>query len=219
MRTTSPARRVWSLLPMVFALALVGGCKKTEAPKATRAPGGKPAEIAIPAPPSQATLNLARIRLFPQQQSQWCWAASSEMVILYLLQVDVPQCKLANEEKIAAQDCCPENPDCDSSQYPDVLFANRHVRFVPLADALPLVKLQNEIVSNRPVAFSWNYNRGGSHMMVAIAYKTANGETLIDALDPLPEKKGRHKVLTYDEYVSTENYTHNIDYYGFTATP
>lgn len=158
-------------------------------------------------------------KLIPQEQSQWCWAASSEMVLLYLLQVDVPQCKLANEVNIAAQDCCPANPNCDSAVYPDVLFTNRHVKFVPLGNALSLPQLENEIASNRPVAFSWNYNRGGAHMMVAVAYKAGNGETLIDALDPLPEKKGRHKVLTYEEYVSSETYTHDIDYYGFATTP
>jgi hypothetical protein len=196
------------------------GCKKeAKLEKATKPPGGSSAEVAVAPPPVQASLDLTRIRLIPQEQSQWCWAASSEMVLLYLLQVDTSQCKLANETKIAAQDCCPKNPNCDLAVYPDVLFRNRKVSFRSFGDALPLSRLENEIAQNRPVAFSWNYNRGGAHMMVAIGYKTEGGDTLVDALDPLPENKGRHKVLTYDEYVSSETYTHDIDYYGFVKTP
>jgi Papain-like cysteine protease AvrRpt2 len=215
-RFTKPRGALWIV---IVAIGLCGGCKKSEAPKATRAPGGAPLSVSIPAPPSQASLDLSRIRLIPQEQSQWCWAASSEMVLLYLLQVDVRQCKLANEENLAAQDCCPSNPNCDTSAYPDVLFSNRKVKFASLGNALSLLQLENEISSQRPVAFSWNYNEGGAHMMVAVAYKAAGGETLIDALDPLPEKKGRHKVLTYEEYVSAETYTHDIDYYGFSTRP
>jgi hypothetical protein len=214
-----PLPALWSAILVVVAFA--SGCKKSEAPtpKATRAPGGVPKLAAIPPPPVQASLDLTRIRLIPQEQSQWCWAAASEMVLLYMLGVDTPQCKLANEKNIAAQDCCPANPNCDSPEYPDVLFTNRHLRFVPLGNALPLLQLENEIANQRPVAFSWNYNLGGAHMMVAVAYKSGAAETLIDALDPLPEKKGRHKVLTYKEYVSAETYTHDIDYYGFSTMP
>lgn len=205
---------------ILFALCIwtfASGCnKKLEPP-----PGGAPARTAVQLPPS-AQLDPGRIRLIPQSQSLWCWAASAQMVLSYLGE-QVEQCKLANEERILlSADCCPLNPSCNKSKWPDLLFKNRTIPYQRSQWKMPLSlqALEYQIaITKSPVIFTWIWNQGDAHMMVAVGYKPIEGDEWIDVLNPLPENVGNHETISYDEYVSGDDHSHSIDYYGFAQRP
>jgi hypothetical protein len=204
------------VLFVLFASTFASGCGKKLEP-----PGGQPSSTAVVLPAS-ANLDPARIQLMPQSQSNWCWAASAQMVLQYFGE-QVEQCKLANEERISlTADCCPLNPSCDKSRWPDLLFKNRTIPYQRTAwkAALPLQTLQFQIaIKKSPVIFTWIWIKGDAHMMVATGYRPVGGDTWIDVLNPLPENVGNHEIISYDEYVSGDDHFHSVDYYDFGQRP
>ncbi len=158
----------------------------------------------------------------PQETSMWCWAASGQMVMDYLGN-NVAQCTQANN-RFGRTDCpCAQctnpipNPPCVIGGWPE--FDKYGFTFKRTSDtALSFATMRTEISQNskcgkRPVAYSWHWNGGGGHMMVATGYVTVSGTDYVAITDPWAPCTGDSRILTYSAYVSGPGYTHWDDFY------
>lgn len=158
--------------------------------------------------------------LSPQELGYWCWAASGQMVMANFGE-SVTQCTQANEYfGHFPPDCCPSATaaaNCDAGGWPT--FSMHKIAFSQTQDgtALSLNQLTQQLgCRHLPVAFTWKYNGGSGHMMVAIGYNLLGPTPLIEVDDPGPPKVGGHHFFTYDEYVAAiGDHTHWKDMYNF----
>jgi Peptidase_C39 like family len=167
--------------------------------------------------PDHASLDLTLIPLYPQKLDQWCWAASAQMVLKYRNK-DVAQCTQANYRKLSAKDCCPANPTCNKTGWPDIALERNETDYSRLrGQALSLEALEEQIaIKKNPVIFSWKWTQGKGHMMVAVGYHTVQKDVYIDILDPwAPNVGGSRKTVSYREYDSNDGHEHWDDFYDF----
>ena len=156
------------------------------------------------------------VTLNGQQTSMWCWAASGQMVMGFL-GVSVTQCDEANK-RFGRTDCCnsPVPDDCVNGGWPEFDkygFTSQHTSDAPLSWA----NLKDQIYCQRkPFAFSWHWDDGGGHMMVATGYVTIDGVNYVSVNNPWPPNVGDQYTKTYDDYVSGSDHTHWDDYYNVT---
>jgi hypothetical protein len=163
------------------------------------------------------------VTLHPQETGMWCWAASGQMVMDYLGS-NVAQCTQAND-RFGRTDCpCNQcgsnptvNPPCVNGGWPD--FGRYGFSFQRTTDtALSWNELKSELSSNRwcgrtPVPFSWHWNGGGGHMMVAYGYVSLASGRYVAILDPWSPCNGDTRIITYEAYVSGTTYSHWDDFY------
>ena len=163
------------------------------------------------------------VTLYPQETSMWCWAASGQMVMDYLGN-NVAQCTQAND-RFGRTDCpCNQcgtnpvaNPPCVNGGWPD--FAAYGFSFQRTHDtALSWGELRQELSSNNscgrtPVAFSWHWDGGGGHMMVAYGYISLMTGRYVAIMDPWAPCNGDVRIITYDAYVEGTGYSHWDDFY------
>jgi Papain-like cysteine protease AvrRpt2 len=160
------------------------------------------------------------VTLHPQETGMWCWAASGQMVMHYLGH-NVSQCTQANNE-FGRTDCChsPVPGGCVQGGWPE--FAKYNFDAKHTSDtALTWDQLRKQISSgsncgNKPFCFTWHWNGGGGHMMVAIGYQTVGATNWVERNNPWPPNVGDHDWITYAEYVSGADHTHWDDYYDIT---
>ncbi len=151
-----------------------------------------------------------------QETRMWCSASSVEMILSHLGR-QVTQCEQVNRI-LEGTDCCADAPprECWRGGWPQFEAFGFASEQTDSSVALSWERLRGEIDSDRPVAFSWNWRKGGSHMLVAVGYAEPNW---VYVNDPWPANgdfsagKGQHKIITYEEFVSGANHTHWRDYY------
>ena len=160
----------------------------------------------------------------------WCWAASGQMVMHYLGN-NVSQCVQANN-RFNRTDCCnidlcppPTETTCPTPGYHPCAcggwpeFGKFGFNFKTTSSAaLTWDQIRDQISRGQycegtPFCFTWKWNGGGGHMMVAMGYKTAGGVNFVEVMDPWSPCVGDHKFITYNAYVSGATYTHWDDYY------
>ena len=158
------------------------------------------------------------VSLRAQETSMWCWAASGEMCMDFL-GTNVSQCDEANK-RFGRTDCC-NNPvpgACVNGGWPEFSkygFTSDHTSNT----ALTWEQLKYQIYClHKPVAFSWHWNGGGGHMMVAYGYVVINGTQYVSISDPWAPNVGNQRFITYADYVSGSGYTHWDDYYNITKS-
>jgi hypothetical protein len=162
------------------------------------------------------------VTLDGQQTGLWCWAASGQMTMNYIHPAsNVQQCDEANNQ-FGRSDCCnsPVPNACVNGGWPEY---SKYKFSATTTSNAPLTwdQIKNEIYcSKRPFAFSWHWNGGGGHMMVATGYVTIDGTNYVSVNNPLPVASGAQEVYTYDKYVGGPSYdhTHWNDYYAITYT-
>lgn len=162
----------------------------------------------------------------PQETGMWCWAASGQMVMDFLGS-NVAQCTQANN-RFGRTDCpCNQcgpnpvaNPPCVFGGWPEFQrygFTFQRTNNTALSwDDLRAEISQSPMCGARPIAFSWHWNGGGGHMMVATGFVTVGGVNYVSILDPWAPCQGNVRVITYDAYVGGAGYTytHWDDFYG-----
>ena len=138
-----------------------------------------------------------------QHTTQWCWAASAQMV-MESLGKHVRQCDQANAE-FGRADCCqtPTRAACIDGGWPQFQRFNFTALTTSNA-ALSWDQLRTEIALGRvPFTFSWHYIGGGGHMLVAKGFKTIDGVKYVTIVDPMPVDIGDTRDITYDSYVTS----------------
>jgi hypothetical protein len=162
------------------------------------------------------------VSLDAQQTDMWCWAASGQMTMNFVHPpANVQQCDEANKQ-FSQTDCCssPTPAICVNGGWPE--YGKYQFAYDKTTDApLSLTEIEKEIsCEKRPFAFSWHWNGGGGHMMVAIGYQSVNGSDLITVNNPWPPSSptssgGVVEIQTYEKYVGGQgqDHTHWDDYY------
>jgi hypothetical protein len=166
------------------------------------------------------------VSLRPQEASQWCWAASGQMV-METLHHGTNQCTQVNRA-LGRTDCAcnacgagPASMECDQNGWPEFSaygFTSRHTR----DEALSWDKVKKQVsdepsCENKPFAFTWRWPGGGGHMMVANGYSVVDGERYVSVVDPWMPCQGDESLITYDYFVAAPgDHTHWDDYYDVT---
>lgn len=163
------------------------------------------------------TLSSQSVTLRAQENSNWCWAASGEMVMDFL-GGDVSQCQQANQ-RLSRSDCCnsPLPGGCNTTGWPE--FTANGYSFDRTSNApLSWDDVRDQIhCEEKPFAFSWHWPGGGGHMMVVYGYVTVGGVNYVSIYDPLPVNVGTDTIYTYDYYnTSPGHHTHWDDFYNVT---
>jgi Peptidase_C39 like family len=203
-------------------LLLLVQCSKNQAPGPSVGPGNEVATSCTP--PSSFMLP---VELVPQEQDNWCWAASAEMVMKRFGK-DPAQCVQANE-RFSQSSCCSKTQGpgkvCNQTSWPHFeaysLNAQRTCK-----SALSWQNLKTQVFCKKtPVAFSWLWtadgaskadcDKGHGHMMVVRGYEEAAGKLLLYVNDPEPNADRRQpNPMTYAEYAgSSQDHSHWDDYY------
>lgn len=167
------------------------------------------------------------VTLHPQETSNWCWAASGQMVMHYLGH-DVSQCTEANN-RFGKDYCCNKSatdhtpvtgcpkPQCAWTGWPE--FDKYDFSFKRTSStALTWNELVHQIADlSKPVAFSWKWTGGGGHMMVVVGTHTVDGQNWVEVDNPWAPCNGNQETITYDVYVQQANdHTHWDDFYDIT---
>jgi hypothetical protein len=152
-----------------------------------------------------------------QQQSNWCWAASTQMVLAYH-GVSVSQCSIVNNAT-GRSDCCTNgsSSSCNVTGWPDLAnygFSSTQTykasgpSYID-GTAVPWTQLVEETQANRPVIFAWHWNSGGGHALVASGTESVNGRQYVTILDPI----NGPSAITYDSFIQASNHTTWVNYY------
>lgn len=157
------------------------------------------------------------VPLFPQQQNNWCWAASTEM-IAQTLGVAIDQCDEANV-RFGRTDCCTDAAAaadvkrCNKGGWPD--FPHYGMSATVKKSALTLDQVKDQVITKgKPFAFSWGWTGStNGHMMVATDYLRFAGQDWVAVNDPWAPNVGTRSLITYSRFVSDTDHTHWDDYY------
>jgi hypothetical protein len=162
------------------------------------------------------------VTLRGQETPSWCWAASGEMIMEYM-GAHIEQCDEANKQFTDQSgnprtDCCnkPVPWQCIDGGWPE--FGKYGFTSSRISDeALKWKKVKSQIYcEKKPFAFSWKFNGGGGHMMVAIGYAMYEGTSWVYVNNPEPWGVGNTEWITYESYVSGSYYSHWDDFYDVT---
>jgi len=163
------------------------------------------------------------VALRPQETGMWCWAASGEMTAEYIGGGNVQQCQEANA-RFGRADCCnsPTPAACVMGGWPDTVYSRAGLTYDRTSNAaLSLTYLKRQISQKsacvkKPFAFSWHWNGGGGHMMVARGYLALPffGLQMVQVNDPWAPNVGNVSWIRYSRYVSGSTYTHWDDFYN-----
>jgi hypothetical protein len=170
------------------------------------------------------------VPLDDQQQTNWCWAASTQMVVQYFGN-PISQCQVVNTVK-GLTNCCgyanmsmvPETGDAGNCIGCDCGGGGVYAPFGRSAknssSPLSWEQLQNALAcTNTPVVFAWAWCGGGGHVMVVTGYDSTSGTDNVwvdNPEDPDPE------LMTYDEWANNApcssgafNHTFDAEDYDF----
>lgn len=208
------ARPSWSHVGGFLALAALVGCSPPPvccATSVTKGRGDFPQSAIVP-----------NFSLIGQEASNWCWAASAQMVMKALGR-EVSQCEQANR-----RDGGPTNCSCEGCRANFVMSADCNRVGMPDFDefdfdarkkeaALSWDELRREILAQRPVAFSWHWRdqlSGPGHMMVAYGYEEIGQRKWVRIANPLSAERcqAEARLITYEEYRDGPNHKHFVDY-------
>ncbi len=115
-----------------------------------------------------------------QEQTEWCWAASSKCVLDFYGHV-YPQCEIVEYTRNAcswhdfgSSNCC-SNPNlgCNywnynygsSGSMEDILNHFGGITTINMSSYLSLMQVQSEIGAGRPFIFRWGWYSGGGHFL------------------------------------------------------
>jgi len=178
------------------------------------------------------------VTLHPQETEYWCWAASGQMVMDYLGH-NVSQCVQANERfnktNCCSIDLCPEPTEppgiCQNGQcsncvcggWPDFTAYNFDFKRTS-GSPLSWDQIKKQIRSSpdgigTPFTFSWGWEGGGGHMMVAKGYSVTGGSKYVDILDPWSPCAGDERIIPYSSFkAEPSDHYHMDDFYDITYT-
>jgi FG-GAP-like repeat/Papain-like cysteine protease AvrRpt2 len=180
--------------------------------------GGIGSDIPLPNAPG-AKDQLANV-LVPQEQSNWCWAATTQMAAANS-HVAISQCQEANVNT-GRNDCCTDpiaaadTTKCNKAGW-WTLTSHGFTETDVWYSAISFGQLQTEFAASRPVPFAWAWTGGGGHAMTAIGtWVTGDGTQWVTKNDPWPPNVGDQVDLLYNVWVSGSDHTHWRDSYNVT---
>lgn len=187
------------------------------------------------------------VPLVGQVMSQWCWAATTEMVSGYYHNLDpanhlITQCDLVKRTYPQADLDCKDFSAVDSmADVPGNPFSNVKAYSVSEwmgAGTIPYDTLAAEFAAGRPVIFQWsNYGLTpgkksdvtimsgtdypiGAHFLVAdgLPRSDYSDSLWVSVNDPLPLGEGQHKVMAYSAFAGCMPSSHQTDRSAYMLT-
>jgi len=198
--------------------------------------------IAVSAPTALAQGQSLPVTSQAQETSEWCWAASGQMLMNLVGAAfrppNVPQCYEANNE-FGRNDCCtcPTPSACVQPGWPEFSKWGFNSNTTTWGTPLSWNDVKGQINAGKPFMFSWEWNGGGGHAMVAKGFqeiKLKVGPVQLDlqmvvVANPWPPQGrcgpggnaagpfgGDLEIITYSEFVGGAgyNHTHGADIYN-----
>jgi hypothetical protein len=162
-----------------------------------------------------AKTNALPVPIYGQEQTNWCWAASTQMIAAYN-GIKIKQCDLANAHT-GRTDCCTSwfaagNTRMCNVEGSFMLTDLGLTDFETTGSALDFESLYVNIQKNMPEGFSWHWNSGGGHLMVTVGAKHINNVQWVTVNNPEPVGVGDQYDQLYTDWVSGPTYTHSSDH-------
>lgn len=158
--------------------------------------------------PSADTLRHRRlddVPLIPQEQSEWCWAASTQMVLAFhqvpSMQTASAQLNIVRSVDPLLRDGLPAHR-LNVTGWPPFDAWGLDAKILPSPQVLSAEQVQEEIDAQRPFVVSWHYPRQGGHMLVIAGYLWVGDDLWLAAHDPWPAgvDGGDRSLLSYEHY-------------------
>ncbi len=157
------------------------------------------------------------VDMYPQEQNQWCWAATGRMTMLYAggNPSVITQCAEANNAFRQAT-CCSKGSTskCNQPYYPlydDWGFAATE-KYREKGAYLSWNDFKLAIDEGKPVAFLWRWNSGGGHYQVATGYYEDTSKSpatrMVYVNNPWPPNEGDQTSYTYASFIGGSRYDH-----------
>jgi Papain-like cysteine protease AvrRpt2 len=199
-----------------YRAAKIGGCLVATCILSTvqlscNRPSSMNAGVGGCSPPAEYTLappnTTAQVLQVGQEQDDWCWAASGQMILGYYGQT-VSQCKQVNDRYPNIGDCCSEHPPAacgTKTGWPQFCKHKLDLK-IRHNQGLQWNELKQEIGCRKtPIAFTWHWADGvKGHMMVAFGYESKSQSNVSDFLwvrNPLPVGSGKTEKVFYADYL------------------
>jgi hypothetical protein len=157
------------------------------------------------------------VELYPQEENQWCWAATGRMTMLYAGGDPsvITQCAEANDA-FSQSSCCSNGSTgrCNKPYYP--LYDNwgftAENMYREKGAYLSWNGLKEAIDEGKPVAFLWRWKSGGGHYQVATGYYEDTSTTPVTKMvyvnNPWPPNEGAKTSCTYASFIGGPRYDH-----------
>ncbi|MEI8356738.1 MAG: papain-like cysteine protease family protein, partial [Deltaproteobacteria bacterium] len=163
------------------------------------------------------------VSLSAQEQDEWCWAASGRMTMLFLGGDlgKITQCEQANTAQSQTK-CCTDGSSaaCNKPHYPEYDKWGFTAQYSDSATPPSWELLKGSIDGGKPLAFGWQWNAGGGHMMVAVGYyedaSTTPAKRMVNVYDPWPVNVGKKQSMTYSAWTGGEDYKWGGYFYNIT---
>ncbi|MFH1038462.1 MAG: C39 family peptidase [PVC group bacterium] len=176
-----------------------------------------------------ASAGILSVPVLYQQQEQWCWAASCQMILSYY-GYSSTQCDMANW-CFYQTSCCNNviwpsgtGPSCNQSNWifgydrdmQDVLVAWGSIYGTGVSSYLLWSTLTSEIDSSRPFVIGFSWSGGGGHALVGRGY--SGGYVYYN--DPWPGNGYMYAIYSWMCYGCSEGVCHTWDEsYCLTTSP
>ena len=142
-----------------------------------------------------------------QEQSNWCWAACTEMILRYYGKSGIQQCELANE-LFNQSECCLNpasrkcNKPCDIEAVSN-LYSRKCIHSEFVDKNVPFSKLQSELDADRPIEvfLSWKNKKTG-HLVIIRGWRIDDKEEFVHVNDPKDSESGASRIMTYSELLN-----------------
>ena len=138
-----------------------------------------------------------------QEETNWCWAATSKGIEDYYGSARHSQCEIAG--LTLGADCCGNRVPCNIAYYLDsALTAVAH--FANIAGVEPSSSVSREIGARRPLCARVGWAGGGGHFMAISGYDAATDSFLIS--DPIYGRQIVPRTVFTGAYQGSGSWTH-----------
>jgi hypothetical protein len=164
--------------------------------------------------------NNLSVTLYPQEEDEWCWAATGRMTMLYAGGDEsvITECAEANDA-FDQSSCCSNGGTsaCNKPWLP--IYEDWGFSAKARSAYLSWDSFKASIDAGKPVAFLWRWKSGGGHYQVAKGYyedlTTSPATKMVYVNNPWPPNKGAKTSYTYDNWIGGSKFDHTQTYYFY----
>ncbi|SDJ86996.1 papain-like cysteine protease family protein [Paenibacillus naphthalenovorans] len=140
------------------------------------------------------------VPVYAQEQSNWCWAASSKMILGYYGKTSMSQCDIVKTGKGTSN--CANQPGYDSQS--QSAMHSYGVSSNNYSGALSLSDINNQILGSKPVYTNIQWTSGGGHALVITGTEYYSGTDYVSFNDP--GGSGSRSSLSYKSFKGGSGY-------------
>lgn len=151
------------------------------------------------------------VPIYVQEQSYWCWAATSKSVSVYLGGSNSSQCQYVKWGKNSSS-CANVTGDLSTDVRRALSSAGIRNTGSMINSAASTATISGQINNSKPLMVRWGWDSGGGHMLVIRGYTSDPGYLVVSYIDPL---QSYYSSGTYDWMKSGSGHTWTHTRYGF----